>query len=178
MLQLARAREVKKLEPTSSWALILDWHEGNRDVQKLELAKSAKLPNEVPFLILASNHLYSSAGSDFKAAANELAPAFMRNISSWSLFASTSFPVPQFASSHDYKRALAFRRRGRHYDHCPPIRNVGDTRPEVSTRALGVTTKTDELETRRTEIESGNVEEAIARADALCCAPGTQRGSC
>jgi S1-C subfamily serine protease len=72
---LARAKEVKKLDPSGSWALILDWHEGNRDVQKLESAKSARFPNEVPFLILASNHLYSSSGADFKAAANELTPA-------------------------------------------------------------------------------------------------------
>ncbi len=72
---LARAKEVKKLDPAGSWALILDWYEGNRDVQKLERAKSATFPNEVPFLLLASNQLYRSAGADFNAAANELTPA-------------------------------------------------------------------------------------------------------
>ena len=72
---LARAKKVKKLDAAGSWALILDWYEGNRDVQKLELAKSATFPNEVPFLILASNYLHRPSGADFKAAANELALA-------------------------------------------------------------------------------------------------------
>jgi tetratricopeptide (TPR) repeat protein len=47
---LARAREVKKLDPGGSWALVLDWREGDRkDTTKLELAKSATFPNEVAF---------------------------------------------------------------------------------------------------------------------------------
>ncbi len=40
-----------------------------------EVKKLATFPNEVPFLLLASNQLYRSAGADFNAAANELTPA-------------------------------------------------------------------------------------------------------
>ncbi len=55
---------------------ILDWRESKpRDNGKLELAKSAPFPNELPFTILSSLHLNSASGADFQAAANDLKPA-------------------------------------------------------------------------------------------------------
>lgn len=73
---LARARELKKVNPNGSWATILDWLESTpRDNRKLELAKSAKFPNELPFTLLSGLRLNSPAGADFGAAATELKPA-------------------------------------------------------------------------------------------------------
>jgi tetratricopeptide (TPR) repeat protein len=80
---LAKAEKVKKLNQQASWALIFDYFEMRRTdkaaaLQKLALAKSAAFPNELPYILLAQDRLYSSTDSDFGAAANELQPALSR----------------------------------------------------------------------------------------------------
>jgi hypothetical protein len=73
---LAPAKRLKNVNAAGSWALILDSYQSVKTdkqagLQKFQQAKSAKFPNELPYIVLSRRYLLAEGG-DYKAAGKEI----------------------------------------------------------------------------------------------------------